>query len=1347
MKPRLSVDSRSTILALTLVCLIVPFCLGYMFFVASQRSYYTNRNLRALDNIGNQLRQKVENLATSLANVGRQAKNEGGKSGGGSLDVEALRKAIGQVDRYGTNLKLETTSLPSSPEQKTPQQSAPREPSTSPAVSMTVKPDSGSFALLFEYRSGQPAGNQVGFQASSDIDRVIRPMVNRYLSDEANPSNEDLFDEMLVAEQSTGRVIFIAGDAWARVIDINGLVQPGAAEKAPRLSDASTSAVDVDVAGNSYKLFLQPIQISVPSSNESGNAGVRWVICGLIRSSHLRDETFSVSYTLVISFFFLLIMVLLSVPFLKLRLMGSRDRLTRGNLWSTALSAVLGTSLLTFLLVDSYTYIELGSRLDDQLERLACDIKHNFSKELTRALRQLTQLNERLLNTSQDTDAPAALVDLKNSIGRTVLPNTGKEAKPPTYYQKTNLLETELNGITAPYPFFNNVIWIDPSGQQRIKWTTRTETSPFISVENRSYFKNARDGNLWSITDGADTPKPSEYHYFLELVNSKNTGENVAIISTRVPGSDWILTMDTRLLSLIQTVLPSGYGYCIIDASGNVLFHSQEVKNLEEKFFEECRNDGLLRSAVLSRTEELINTQYLGRGHRLYVTPVKDTQWSLVVFRDKQMLRTMNLEILTLSFLLFLAFGVVMVLLVMILRWVHAKKRNEWLWPDESRSVRYSCVLLVNLLLGLVYVPFLVLGEGRILILVSCLIPAAGIVLFTAHAGSSIPKIVQFLAARLGLFRLPGSVGYTLSLTTLLVLISVLPTLAYFKTARDFEMTKLIRHGQMSVAAQLQARYDRVKYLYAGIRIGSQNELKGQFIERKRLGPVKHPNWDVYCSFFFNTEQTAIFDGEPQTERLTDSLQWLTWISPLYNQTSIETHELSRDSSADKSWSSGGNPYTGMSLLKQREGNASQPGINIRSSVKRFEDISSPGWWGSMLAYTILVLGLAYLIVWFVGKRVFLLGFARPRPFPDHNLQTAPIRRNVVLIGSPLANGLDKWPPQIYYLIDLVEVVNKPNNEPHYESLDPQLAVVMQNFDFNMNDPAANFKKLDMLELFLKQGRTVIVVSATPPATFTLVDEKAAGVAERPHPQDAGEAPSDDGEGTAEDGAPLDGDGNAQQAGSSRRWADAFQTFDEIYRGEAEAAAPMDAEEKSFYGTLKCRHRLAYLERIRIELKSDSAEDALSGDELVNEVADRARPFHEVVWLNCSRDQKLTLIHIALNGLISFHSNGLRSLMKSGLVVRNPALGLMDEAFRRFVAARSFEEQFWIWEKEGKRSYWELAKVPLGVVAITVAVFLFVTQKEFYDSTMTVMSAAAGGLAVLMKVLGFFQGKQPSASA
>ena len=190
-----NVQSRLTILLLTLLLLIAPFCLGYLFYVTSQRSYFTRRNFRVLDSVGTQIRLKVDNLSTSFINATNKAKAEKNRAETRArrqpaLNLEVLRRAVSQVNKYGPNLKLDstvpvsqtaptrqsTTPVPPRDEQ-TAKPPAPRasvqatseapksaEPSSTqsasapavnpePVVNMEVRPEKGAFALVLEYRS------------------------------------------------------------------------------------------------------------------------------------------------------------------------------------------------------------------------------------------------------------------------------------------------------------------------------------------------------------------------------------------------------------------------------------------------------------------------------------------------------------------------------------------------------------------------------------------------------------------------------------------------------------------------------------------------------------------------------------------------------------------------------------------------------------------------------------------------------------------------------------------------------------------------------------------------------------------------------------------------------------------------------------------------------------------------------------------------------------------------------------------------------------------------------------------------------------------------------------------
>ena len=182
-----------------------------------------------------------------------------------------------------------------------------------PVVNMEVRPEKGAFALVLEYRSsGQAAAQPAESRVTSDIEQLIKPLVSRYLYDEVNQTNEHLFDEVLVAQQSDGQVIFTSGESGVRLVNLTDILAGNSKAESAKPSGLSSTMLDAEIAGRSYKFFLQPVQLSIPSAADSVDAGVRWVVCGLVSSSHLTDQTFAVSYTVVIVFFFLLVMALLS---------------------------------------------------------------------------------------------------------------------------------------------------------------------------------------------------------------------------------------------------------------------------------------------------------------------------------------------------------------------------------------------------------------------------------------------------------------------------------------------------------------------------------------------------------------------------------------------------------------------------------------------------------------------------------------------------------------------------------------------------------------------------------------------------------------------------------------------------------------------------------------------------------------------------------------------------------------------------------------------------------------------------------------------------------------------------
>ena len=109
------------------------------------------------------------------------------------------------------------------------------------------------------------------------------------------------------------------------------------------------------------------------------------------------------------------------------------------------------------------------------------------------------------------------------------------------------------------------------------------DTLRFVNAWPRPYFQELH--NRFYYKDSADST------LIIAPVQSWASGEfrvNLCRYS-KIPGL-MVQVMETRLYSLVNPVLPAGYGYCLFDSSGNTLIHSDTVKSLRENFLNETGN-------------------------------------------------------------------------------------------------------------------------------------------------------------------------------------------------------------------------------------------------------------------------------------------------------------------------------------------------------------------------------------------------------------------------------------------------------------------------------------------------------------------------------------------------------------------------------------------------------------------------------------------------------------------------------------------------------------------------------------------------------------------------------------
>jgi hypothetical protein len=1434
---------RFVIIGFTMVVVVIPFALYYLFFVTSQTTYFSKRNFRVLAGIGDNISSKIDNLASNLVNVVKKVECKDTSNTQNVADKQGPRpiadtKKVAEAVKLVPDLKFDadqyeqakarveqkanvTTALPRVASPNTASQgegsqaqgpAAAAAPATesAPLVTMTVKLERGSFWLFPEYRGASSALPGI-LPVKSELKPLFAPLVERFVIDELNETRERLFDEVLVAEQETGKVIFQRGSPGLTVVTLDSFLNAKGGKLELKLADQSSSLLDVQIAGTDYKLFLQPVRLTLSSFTDPDRQGVRWVVCGLTRTDHFRDETFAVSYTVLIVVVFVVLLAVLSWPLLKLKLMGPKDRMRRFDLGMTLFSALMGTALVTFILLDLNASISINNTRDRQLKDLSKEIQTNFRTELRNALDQLGRMNGRIEDERKKHPRDSGLGSIDScSFSWSRRMNTLVDQ---VYWEK----ETDPD----PYPYFNAVTWTDLDGQQQIKWTTQNDTTALINVSGREFFKNAKDHKLWKLGN-------TNLEYYLEPVRSKNTGENVAVIATSEPGSQWVSNLDTRLLSLMGPVLPAGYGFAVVDNNGKVMFHSDEVKNLEEQFFAECDNNRGLRAAVISRTNEFIDTNYLGKGHHMYVTALAGMPWTLVTFADERIARTMNLEVVTLSFVLYLLYALFIVALVSIVclsRTIAFSGRylprdgdwGVWLWPDSKRALQYELLIVSYVIIACAFVVPWIVG-GWVLVICCTVLPLLAAVLWwlilrdqqPAHAkdkiGAIAARLISFyrgrhswVVTRLGINRvvdkgtwlrrsglLSYRVRYALSFAGLLGIASVLPAVGFFRIAGDFEMMLMVKHGQVSIAKAREQRDQRIDSQYASTDIGKRKDV---FLERRRGPSSINPNLDVYDLFFFGTTDADVSQvparkaseasGQFDEDSLTKLDRLLQQFRPQYNQSCVESQGLAADASSDELWRWKQDRDGQILLAKDTEGRREEPPVVLKSRIPAIIALNTfPEWFCIVLSFAIVVL-LIYALVRFVARHFFLLDLDLP-PCIDFPFATTKLEGNRVLVWSPMtANGY-KWDPQAHHVDDL-------DSENDWTAWKKKLmsersktgrSVVLNNFEHCMEDPAANREKLLAIEELLQSEVDVVVVSTVDPLSFSIPAKPARQVAtnngdvKAPPSEPVRVAAQQNGASdftleyhgsipvsVAIEGKQHGADDVSQQPPAfclprdiQARWTAAFTSFATVF--PADTAPDEFVEDRpDFKSMLKTNAPWGYLVAIwkalaRTGRLPEQDFDRAKVQELINQVVEQARSYHQSLWDSCSEGQRCTLIQLAQDGMISPKNKHLRLLVKRGLVVCGPpGLRLMDESFRRFIISASRDQDVEGWRQQEGGSAWELMKAPLMLILVSVALFLFITQKDIYDSTISFMSAIAAGLAALFRLLGMFQGKDKGAGA
>jgi hypothetical protein len=576
---------------------------------------------------------------------------------------------------------------------------------------------------------------------------------------------------------------------------------------------------DLNTGSSQYKLFYIPLI----------RDDQQFVLCGIKDAGEYDRALHAVPAQFLYPLVIALILLVIALPLVKLYTIGPTEAIRMQDLVATGFSLLGGSMMVTLIIIQVILLKDGEARQQIGLTRLSGQLGKAFGKELKKAFVEL-----------QEVDQARAMAP-EHWIGGTT--GDGYNRRPgrvgPRGYDISDSL-TAFLGVAAdsshdpagndrPYLNFDRVSWIDDQGMQIVAGSPDTAASHiFIDVSARQYFTDFKNNNCYRLP-GVDTALVS-----VEPVLSWSDGSFRFMLARRSACPDaFLTTLSTDLYSVDRTVMPSGFGFCIINDSGLVQVHSEPSRNLVENFLQQSADAAELRAAMRGRQELYFQqTELYGKEYGLLLEPIKNMPYHLVVFYDRGYILPVNLRILVYSLVGCAVTVLSCVLLVFGLLWWGSLRRRQPARPALFDPIDHLRVLIPMRRHALAYSTGALVLEGYVILLVSLAVAGNpyslglnNIVIYWLFLTPLIIAVSVYLIARRfdGYGARPGYYlfNYTLLVQALVVSLGVVPAALYTWHAQNQELLQSVKREQLLKAVNLEGRrtelYEPLVHLSAAI--------------------------------------------------------------------------------------------------------------------------------------------------------------------------------------------------------------------------------------------------------------------------------------------------------------------------------------------------------------------------------------------------------------------------------------------------------------------------------------------------------------------------------------------------
>ncbi|HEX5025475.1 MAG TPA: hypothetical protein VFV68_09385, partial [Agriterribacter sp.] len=542
---------------------------------------------------------------------------------------------------------------------------------------------------------------------------------------------------------------------------------------------------DINVANIDYKMFYYPFAMD----------NQQMMLCGFVNNSEYRSKLQEIPASFIYAFVTIFLLLFITLPVLKFFIMGPEEEIKFRDLLFFVLSLFIGSTLLTLAIIQIILLKDGDIRAEGNLVSLEKQISKNFTGEIGKAYRQLNILDTLVAS-----------------------PLQGDTAKDVSHVIQKYL--TDHQDDSTVYRDFDRIAWTDSTGQQFRKGDFNS--SPlYPMIKERKYFKDFENNTPLQM------PGAPGHSFAMEpLYNWVNGDFRTVISKSSVVKKAFIVSLSAGMRSVTNTILPAGFGFCIIDRNGRVQFHSDSTKNLHENFIDQLSSAKQVKEAIASRQEVFLNSSgFYGKKYCLYISPVAQLPYYTITFYDRRYIVPINMRILVFALLLSIISCCMYTLLWYFVLWRGYYKRSlllspvsyvNWIIPKARYLNMYQqlsifLAIYIGIMLLLTFVlKFADIRNNYLLLVIMLITPlniAAGFLFIMRRnknlkaTGEQTQSMLQQKSFRY----------YNYFVVLLIILTAVLPSSLFTWYSHNQEILQSVKKQQLFLAEKINERAASIK--------------------------------------------------------------------------------------------------------------------------------------------------------------------------------------------------------------------------------------------------------------------------------------------------------------------------------------------------------------------------------------------------------------------------------------------------------------------------------------------------------------------------------------------------------